>query len=244
MCRDVQGAEIFSDTKKLKLKPFVCIALLFVTPIWTRAEAPVRVCPALGTIVRVLAEPRREADGEVLVREVNGRREVVKRFGRGSAFREELDQWRTLDDLFQRAGRPDVGIRWDRPTVLSDPSAPSHPGLARGAFVMPLYPGRTLHDHLIDPRVPEALKVQLRTRYRAVLQSLARMVTRAASYDEDAFVTYGAADPNHFRDRTLDSEQLLIVRVYTDYGPVNLIIKTDNIMVDPETLEFRLIDPY
>jgi hypothetical protein len=203
---------------------------LLVTP--GRAEPPPGKCPPLSGIVVALAQGSHGSS--LWVRIQNGSREVWKVFDEETDFQTELQRWESLDRFFPRKRERQLGISWEPIRTAQEAGA--------RALVRPFRQVRTLHEILLDPSVPKELKQALRMRYRSATASMRFRIMREVAEDE-THVTPVSAEEDWFRDGRFDGEQGLYVRDYRG-GIVELLIKTVNIIVDPNTLEFTLIDPY
>lgn len=100
-------------------------------------------------------------------------------------------------------------------------------------------PGRTLNDVLLDPALPASLRESLKNRY---LDAIARLEQAIAKLP-------GASRPNQrdFRDLKGMPRALLFSITRNDgrgTSRIDIMLKSDNIIVDPETFELTLIDPF
>ncbi len=217
---------------KRRILPFFTVLIGFA------AQAAVDCPPTLGRLVRLLAENR--GGTEVALREnASGGHEVIKAFHSPAELQKELTQWRVLDSAYRTAGSPDLGLTWVLPKIHLAP-VPGRPG---GALSLPYFPGHTLHELLLDPSTSAELKAVLLDRYGAALYGLVQMV-RASDIYENSSSHFLMPTEDLFRDGRTDPGQVLELKIDSPAGLEKILIKTDNIIVNPETLEFQLIDPY
>jgi hypothetical protein len=91
------------------------------------------------------------------------------------------------------------------------------------------YPGRTVADLFADPTVKPEIKSRIKTGYEKMVQELIEFLT-SQQFDIDRNTVSGLPRISANNDSF-------------SIGAIDILIKPDNVIVDPETLRLALIDP-
>jgi hypothetical protein len=174
---------------------------------------------------------------------------VIKVYAEERHQRLDIAHWEMLRSAQNPVSAGSLHFRIPSIQNLGDirPFGPSR--LNAVGITMPLYPGRTLHSILIDSSISETRKQELRRAFQARIESLRQGHELGCSGCDTPYTLH--SDRAFFTDERLDGSEIWFFpeegrsqngeRVTPPYGAM---IKTDNIIVDPETDEMTLIDPY
>ncbi len=101
-------------------------------------------------------------------------------------------------------------------------------------LVMPFVPGHNLHTYLIETPANNPSRQVAVDLYNQMIAELHRDAQRLGLTDEVTVETI-----KHFQDRRVDGMTMLRVN-----GNPSLLIKTDNLIFNPEDNSLTLVDPY
>lgn len=114
----------------------------------------------------------------------------------------------------------------------------SQSGRTTNGLIAPFLPGRSVHSLLLDPEISHAVKSQIRKQYETQLKNL-------LSRWPEGMAELKKAPRDYFADGELDHLPALYGYLPNGSKLQVVLIKTDNIQVDPYDLsKMTIIDPY